>query len=175
MRGPGLRVLCDIRRMWECPRCGYIRRAGAAATVMRCHCSKDEPLMKLVEGQRRARKIAQPLDLSWEYVPDPEEEARDAAAKAAKAAASMSVADVLPVEAVRPVESVLPIAIAAPLEDMAELEDDLLEEDASTPTEQNPGTSTPIVAGTATATGPARKKKRRKRKPRPPGGESATP
>lgn len=69
MRGPGLRIQCDVRRLWECPRCHYQRRAPATETVVRCHCIKEEPCMRLVEGVRRVRPEPQPLDHFLEFDP----------------------------------------------------------------------------------------------------------
>lgn len=69
MRGPALRIQCDVRRLWECPRCRYQRRAPATETVVRCHCIKEEPCMRLVEGVRRVRPEPQPLDHFLEFDP----------------------------------------------------------------------------------------------------------
>lgn len=70
MRGPGLRVLCDVRRTWECPQCGYRRRAPQTETVVHCKCDKSQPQMKLIEPQRRVRGEPEPLDVFIEMHPD---------------------------------------------------------------------------------------------------------
>ena len=62
MRGPQLRVQYDVRRLWCCPQCGYERHAPATEVAVRCHCTRDEPLMKLVEGQRPVRPAGKPID-----------------------------------------------------------------------------------------------------------------
>ena len=67
MRGPGLRVLCDVRRTWECPVCGYQRHVGQTETSVRCQCTKDQPFMKLVEGLRKVRAERTPLDAYMEF------------------------------------------------------------------------------------------------------------
>ncbi|MCA9044625.1 MAG: hypothetical protein KDA69_09920 [Planctomycetaceae bacterium] len=69
MRGPGLRVLCDVRRTWKCPQCGYVRRVSAEEASVRCHCKGGETLMVLQEEQRRHRPVVSPLDLFWEIAP----------------------------------------------------------------------------------------------------------
>lgn len=85
MRGPGLRVKLEIRRLWRCPRCGYERRAPGWETTVRCHCTAAEPLMQLIESQRRIPAPPQELDLYFNYEPTPEEAAADAVAKAQRA------------------------------------------------------------------------------------------
>lgn len=62
MRGPGLRLKYDVRRLWQCPECGYERHAPATEVTVRCHCNEQDPWMKLVEPQRQIRPAARPLD-----------------------------------------------------------------------------------------------------------------
>lgn len=73
MRGPGLRVSIDVRRTWRCARCGYLRHAPATETTVRCHCTSEQPWMTLVEPPRKVRPQPQPLDLFFDYEPDPDE------------------------------------------------------------------------------------------------------
>lgn len=72
MRGPGLRVSIDVRRLWRCPRCGYERKVPATETAVRCQCSAERPWMKLVEALRPSRPTPAPLDsyLNWEDFPE---------------------------------------------------------------------------------------------------------
>lgn len=78
MKGPGLRLDLDVRRMWRCPRCGRERRADASVTALTCGCAPDHPRMQLVEIQRRVRPEPKPLDLVLNIDLDaPEEESRD--------------------------------------------------------------------------------------------------
>lgn len=93
MRGPGNRMKYDVRRLWRCPQCGYERHVAATAVSVRCHCSKDEPLMKLVEHKRTQRAAPPPLDLYIEYDENaPEEAAPLAEADSVPAAAETSSA-----------------------------------------------------------------------------------
>src|SRR5690606_21481719 len=55
MRGPGLRLTNDVRRLWRCPRCGYERRAPATEVAISCKCSQPNPRMQLVEPIRKVR------------------------------------------------------------------------------------------------------------------------
>lgn len=51
MKGPGLRLLVDVRRAWKCPRCGYEERVGAEVTSVACPCCPGIG-MKLIEQKR---------------------------------------------------------------------------------------------------------------------------
>lgn len=48
MKGPGLRLLIDVRREWKCPRCGYEEHVGAQTTAVACPCCPGV-YMKLIE------------------------------------------------------------------------------------------------------------------------------
>lgn len=160
MRGPGLRTLCDVRRTWKCPRCGYIRRASAADTSVRCQCNSDEPFMRLVEAKRPERRIPEPLDLSWEYVPDPSEEAESITTSANQPAATQEpAAHSEPIEA----QFIESPPVVADVED--ESEDD---SDESDPLSQEQSDGETPEAAPGTNPGPAKKKKRRRRNRRPP-------
>ena len=52
MKGPGLRVNLDVRRLWRCPRCGRVARTPGAVTAVRCGCS-DETWMQLQPPVKR--------------------------------------------------------------------------------------------------------------------------
>ncbi len=70
MKGPGMRLDLDVRRLWRCPSCGAERRTSGDRTVLRCAACSDHPLMALIEGARPVRPAAQPLDLTIELHPD---------------------------------------------------------------------------------------------------------
>ncbi len=76
MKGPGLRLHLDVRRLWRCPECGYERRTSGTHTSLRCEECTSAAQMKLVEAQRPERPPPRPLDLVIEYDPawDPEPE-----------------------------------------------------------------------------------------------------
>lgn len=51
MKGPGLRLLVDVRRTWKCPRCGYEEHVGAEVTTVACPCCPGVA-MRLSEHKR---------------------------------------------------------------------------------------------------------------------------
>ena len=59
MRGPFERLKYDLRRIWECPRCGVRRRTDGTTTTQFCKCEKSGQTreaisMKLIgDGARR--------------------------------------------------------------------------------------------------------------------------
>jgi hypothetical protein len=72
MRGAGLRLNNDVRRLWRCAVCGAERRAGAFVTSVRCECSGN-PSMKLVETQRLERPLKEATSPYLEFVFEPGE------------------------------------------------------------------------------------------------------
>ena len=67
MRGPGLRLKIDVRRVWRCPQCGKQRRVAATEVVVRCTCNPSQPQMQLIEPQRRVRIEHPPLPAYIEF------------------------------------------------------------------------------------------------------------
>jgi hypothetical protein len=55
IKGPGLRLDLDVRRVWQCPQCGRERKAGGEVTALRCRCTADGVLMRLVHEPRSGR------------------------------------------------------------------------------------------------------------------------
>ena len=79
MKGPGLRVDLDVRRVWRCAKCGRVVRALGHVTAQRCTCTSDaaqwmhlEPAVKKEPFQAPVREH---LPEAWEL-----EEASAAAA-----------------------------------------------------------------------------------------------
>lgn len=112
--------------------------------------------MKLVEGQRYAKPTPQPLDLSWEYIPDPHEVPSQAltvtpAVEIPAVVESTSHVDEATIE-VRSAE-----AHEEPFDDSDDSDETAEETDVTSEVADQPGTTTP-----------KKKKKRRRRKPRPP-------
>ena len=60
MKGPGLRIEIDVRRVWRCPTCGQNQRWPTDITAPRCFCVRDGVPMKLAEGQRSGRLYLRP-------------------------------------------------------------------------------------------------------------------
>ena len=62
MKGPGFRLGLDVRRLWECPRCGRKRKAGGNVVSQFCDCAEGGAWMRLVEDRRRARPAPTRVD-----------------------------------------------------------------------------------------------------------------
>jgi hypothetical protein len=58
MRGPGMRLDLDVRRVWRCPQCGKQRRLGGEATTATCTCGAR---MQLAEERHSRFLLPQPL------------------------------------------------------------------------------------------------------------------
>lgn len=70
MRGAGLRLNNDVRRLWRCAACGAERKIGAQVTSVNCQCS-GRPSMKLVETMRHERPLKELASnyLEFEFEP----------------------------------------------------------------------------------------------------------
>jgi hypothetical protein len=49
IKGPGLKLSCDVRRFWKCPECSRSVRLSASQASATCNCSGRLKWMKLVE------------------------------------------------------------------------------------------------------------------------------
>ena len=49
MKGPGMRLALDVRRVWECPECGRRRKTDGHVVAKRCNCQKEGVWMRLIE------------------------------------------------------------------------------------------------------------------------------
>lgn len=72
MRGAGLRLNIDVRRLWRCAACGAERKVGAEVTTVDCQCA-GRPTMKLVEGMRRERPLKELTTTYMEFEFEPGE------------------------------------------------------------------------------------------------------
>ncbi len=72
MRGAGLRLDNDVRRVWQCAACGAERKVGAQVTTVLCRCV-GRPAMKLVEAMRRERPLKELSSPYLEFVFEPGE------------------------------------------------------------------------------------------------------
>jgi hypothetical protein len=57
MKGPGMRLDLDVRRVWRCPACGHERRTSGDRTIVPCTTCPERPLMSLVERKRSPRPL----------------------------------------------------------------------------------------------------------------------
>ncbi|WP_254513270.1 hypothetical protein [Anatilimnocola floriformis] len=63
MKGPFERLKYDLRRIWECPKCGAKVRTDGAATTQFCRCGKNNtnpavPMKLVGDGPRRLVPLA---------------------------------------------------------------------------------------------------------------------
>jgi hypothetical protein len=54
VKGPGVRIDLDVRRIWKCPRCGRVARTAGHAVSQRCGCADDGVWMQLQPPVKRA-------------------------------------------------------------------------------------------------------------------------
>jgi hypothetical protein len=52
MKGPGMRLDLDVRRVWECPECHRRLRSDGGVVTRICGCTRDGVPMRLVELPR---------------------------------------------------------------------------------------------------------------------------
>lgn len=60
MKGPGIRIDNEVRRVWHCPVCGQSQPVSLEITRAWCGCRRDGVPMKLAEGLRPDRKLLRP-------------------------------------------------------------------------------------------------------------------
>jgi len=60
MKGPGIRLDNDIRRVWQCPKCQQQMKTGGNVTSNRCRCEPNGVVMALVEPRRQVRTFPAP-------------------------------------------------------------------------------------------------------------------
>jgi hypothetical protein len=60
MKGPGMRLDLDVRRVWECPECHRQMRSEGQATSRVCGCTREGVAMRLVELPRPKPQVRAP-------------------------------------------------------------------------------------------------------------------
>jgi hypothetical protein len=60
MKGPGMRLDLDVRRVWECPECHRQMRSDGQATSRICGCTREGVAMRLVELPRPKPQVRVP-------------------------------------------------------------------------------------------------------------------
>ena len=66
MKGPGMRLDLDVRRVWECPECHRQLRSEGQATARVCNCTREGVTMRLVELPRPKPTVRVPEPSSSE-------------------------------------------------------------------------------------------------------------
>jgi len=74
VKGPGLRIDLDVRRVWRCAKCGKTVRTAGLVTAQRCGCSDGSQWMRLEPPVKREPFVPPHRD------PIPEDESEPAAA-----------------------------------------------------------------------------------------------
>src|SRR5262245_59010243 len=82
MRGPGIKLDLDVRRLWTCPECKRQRRLPGDIASPLCPCreggvvmqlTSDSPLLRRAERLTPLPYIKKPLPEGW-HIPEPAEE-----------------------------------------------------------------------------------------------------
>jgi hypothetical protein len=60
MKGPGMRLELDVRRVWRCPACSREARSEGGVVAKICGCTKEGVAMRLVELPRPKPTVWQP-------------------------------------------------------------------------------------------------------------------
>lgn len=68
MKGPGMRLDLDVRRVWQCPACGREIRSDVRAVSKLCTCTREGIAMRLVELPRHRPTVRIPVPPA----PDPD-------------------------------------------------------------------------------------------------------
>lgn len=80
MKGPGLRVDLDVRRVWRCAKCGRTVRTVGQVTAQRCGCTSDATQWMHLEPAVKKEPFQAPVR---EHLPEAWEVEESAAAAAA--------------------------------------------------------------------------------------------
>lgn len=64
MKGPGMRLDLDVRRVWQCPACGREVRSSGQVVGRVCSCTKEGTAMRLVELTRPLPPVRLPQTAS---------------------------------------------------------------------------------------------------------------
>ncbi|MFN0052225.1 MAG: hypothetical protein ACKV0T_08535 [Planctomycetales bacterium] len=74
MKGPGVRIDLDVRRVWLCPRCGKRSRTVGGVTSQRCGCVDGGAWMTLEPPQKREPYRPPPRDPAEPEEVDPDDD-----------------------------------------------------------------------------------------------------
>ncbi len=69
MKGPGLRLDLDVRRIWRCTKCGKVARTPGQVTAQRCGCTEPAQWMHLepaVKKEPFRAPVREHLPEAWE-------------------------------------------------------------------------------------------------------------
>jgi len=60
MKGPGMRLDLDVRRLWKCPACGHEARSEGHVVTRICHCTREGVAMRLTDVPRPVPTVRLP-------------------------------------------------------------------------------------------------------------------
>lgn len=60
MKGPGMRLDLDVRRVWKCPACGREARSEGHVVTRVCNCTREGVAMRLTEVPRPVPTVRLP-------------------------------------------------------------------------------------------------------------------
>jgi hypothetical protein len=60
MKGPGIKLDLDVRRVWRCPKCAREFRLAGEVVARRCGCAEEGVSMQLVSEPKRRRPVEKP-------------------------------------------------------------------------------------------------------------------
>jgi hypothetical protein len=71
VKGPGLRIDLEVRRIWHCAKCGKTVRTPGLVTAQRCNCSDESTWMRLEQPVPRPPFVPPHRDPLPEYGDEP--------------------------------------------------------------------------------------------------------
>lgn len=72
MRGPGMRLDLDVRRLWTCPECRRQRRLSGDVSTAHCPCREGGVMMQLTSDSHVLRRAERLTPLPFIKRPPPE-------------------------------------------------------------------------------------------------------
>src|SRR4051794_22406831 len=72
MRGPGIKLDLDVRRLWTCPACHRQRRLPGDVATPLCPCREEGVIMQLTADSRLLRRAERITPLPYVKQPRPE-------------------------------------------------------------------------------------------------------
>ena len=70
MKGPGMRLELDVRRVWRCPTCGRESPFRGGRSAKLCGCTKEGVAMRLVELPRPKPTVGTRSRIDREHIPE---------------------------------------------------------------------------------------------------------
>jgi len=78
IKGPGLRIVYDVRRFWKCPECGRTERSPVDTVARKCSCRSEGIWMTLIEPAPAPPPFEVPVAAAKD-TPEPETDSANSA------------------------------------------------------------------------------------------------